>query len=139
MKLARRYSFCASHRLHAAQLSDSENAATYGKCNHPHGHGHNYVVEVCVSGPVDPETGRVADLEKLDRLVREQVIARYDHRNLNTDCEEYAHQVPTTEVVAVEIGKRLRREWARYLGEESAHLERIRIWETERNIFEVSV
>jgi 6-pyruvoyltetrahydropterin/6-carboxytetrahydropterin synthase len=139
VRLTRRYPFCASHRLHSAQLSDEQNQSTYGKCNHPFGHGHNYVVEVSVSGAIDEQTGRVVDLEKLDSLVMQQVIARYDYRNLNEDVEEFRSQVPTTEVVGIEIANRLSSIWPDQMRGESARLERIRIWETERNIFEVRV
>jgi 6-pyruvoyltetrahydropterin/6-carboxytetrahydropterin synthase len=139
VRLSRRYPFCASHRLHSAELTEEQNQAIYGKCNNPYGHGHNYILEVAVSGAVDAVTGRVVDLEKLDAFVRREVIARYDHRNLNEDCEEYLDQVPTTEVVGVEIAKRLSKQWANAMPGESARLERIRIWETDRNIFEVRV
>src|SRR6201981_21491 len=92
----RRYRLSASHRLHCAGLSDSENAAVYGKCNNPHGHGHNYVVEVLASGPVDGETGMVIDLTLMDEAVRTRVLDRFDHANLNFD-PLFTRTVPTTE------------------------------------------
>ena len=76
--LTRRYRFSASHRLHSADMSAEENLATYGKCNNPHGHGHNYALEVTVSGPVDPATGMVCNLVDLDGFVEREVLARYD-------------------------------------------------------------
>lgn len=81
----RRYTLSASHRLHVDTLTVGENRAAYGKCNNPHGHGHNYVVEVLVGGPVDSETGMVINLADLDRVVNQRVLERFDHRNLNLD------------------------------------------------------
>ena len=130
MKVTRRYRFSASHRLHSAALSDSVNDTTYGKCNNPFGHGHNYVLEVTVEGPVDAVTGRVADLPSLDGLVQKEVLARYDHRNLNEEVPELAGTVPTTEVVSAAIYQRLK--------QTLPSLDRVRIWETRNNIFEVS-
>src|SRR5215470_8937827 len=94
--LHRRYRFSASHRLHSEQMSEEENTATYGKCNNPHGHGHNYVLEVTVSGQVDPATGMVCNLMDLDGWVHSRVIDRYDLQNLNT-LDEFGKTVPTTE------------------------------------------
>ena len=99
MRLTRRYRFSASHRLHSDQLTEAENDVTYGKCNNPYGHGHNYVLEVTVQGPVDGITGRVADLPSLDDFVQKEIVSRYDHRNLNEQVEELSGVVPTTEVV----------------------------------------
>jgi len=84
-RVTRRYALAASHRLHAARLSDEENRRLYGKCNHPYGHGHNYVVEVSARGPADPETGRAVDVGILDELVTRHVLLPLDHRNLNED------------------------------------------------------
>ena len=92
----RRYTISASHRLHADALSAEENRATYGKCNNPHGHGHNYVLEVLVGGEVDAETGMVVNLAALDAVVRVRVIERFDHVNLNLD-PLFVNRVPTTE------------------------------------------
>ena len=92
----RRYMLSASHRLHAEALSDEANRATYGKCNNPHGHGHNYVIEVLVSGPVDSETGMVINMATLDEVVQTSVLERFDHTNLNCD-PLFVNQVPTTE------------------------------------------
>ncbi len=92
----RRYMLSASHRLHTDALSAEENRAAYGKCNNPHGHGHNYVVEVLTAGSVNPETGMVADLVELDAVVRSKVLERFDHANLNLD-PLFTGRVPTTE------------------------------------------
>jgi 6-pyruvoyltetrahydropterin/6-carboxytetrahydropterin synthase len=125
----RRYRFAASHRLHSPQLSDEENCRVYGKCNNPYGHGHNYVVEVCVSGPVDPATGMVVNLVDLDQFVNTEVNEAFDHKSLNEDVEAFRTTVPTTENLCKEIFVRLRRL-------PLAKLERIRIEETSNNAFE---
>jgi 6-pyruvoyltetrahydropterin/6-carboxytetrahydropterin synthase len=100
--LTRRYHFSASHRLHVDALSDEQNRATFGKCNNPFGHGHNYVVAVTFSGPVDPVTGMVCNLADLDGFAREHVLDRFDHTNLNT-LDAFASVVPTTENFAIEL------------------------------------
>ncbi len=127
--LTRRYRFSASHRLHSDEMSPAENVATYGKCNNPHGHGHNYAVEVTVSGSVDPATGMVCNLVDLDGFVKREVLARYDIENLNT-LPEFARNVPTTENLCIQIFEILQR------GFHHAHLERVRIEETMLNSFE---
>src|SRR5271156_1597145 len=99
--LTRRYRFSASHRLHSEEMSAEENRATYGKCNNPYGHGHNYTLEVTVSGAVDQSTGMVCNLSDLDSFVEREVLSRYDLENLNT-LQEFAHLVPTTENLSVE-------------------------------------
>jgi 6-pyruvoyltetrahydropterin/6-carboxytetrahydropterin synthase len=127
--LSRRYLFSASHRLHSAEMSAEENARTYGKCNNPHGHGHNYTLEVTVSGAVDPATGMVCNLVDLDGFVERKVLARYNLENLNT-LQEFAQTVPTTENLCIEIFEIMHR------GFPHAHLERVRIEETMMNSFE---
>jgi 6-pyruvoyltetrahydropterin/6-carboxytetrahydropterin synthase len=127
--LTRRYHFSSSHRLHSAEMSTTENFATYGKCNNPHGHGHNYTLEVAVSGPVDPATGMVCNLVDLDTFVETHVLSRYHLENLNT-LKEFAQHVPTTENLSVEIFEILQR------GFHKAHLERVRLEETMMNSFE---
>ncbi len=134
MKLTRRYRFAASHRLHSPEFDEAENDRIYGKCNNPYGHGHNYVLEVTVRGPVDAVTGRVVDVPVLDGFVQQEIVSRYDHRNLNVQVEELAGLVPTTEVVSRAIHTRLSQSWPPAL----PVLERVRIWETRNNIFEVS-
>ena len=127
--LTRRYRFAASHRLHSAQLDEQENKRLYGKCNNPYGHGHNYVVEVAVSGPVDPATGMIAILSDLDAFVGREVIEPFDHTYLNMQISEFRERVPTTENICIEIFNRLRK-FSR------AKLERVRVEETSRNSFE---
>src|SRR5450755_3538969 len=100
--LTRRYRFSSSHRLHSEAMSEEENAGTYGKCNNPHGHGHNYTLEVTVSGAVDPSTGMVCNLVDLDGFVEREVLSRYHLENLNT-VQEFAELVPTTENLSIEI------------------------------------
>jgi 6-pyruvoyltetrahydropterin/6-carboxytetrahydropterin synthase len=127
--LTRRYRFSASHRLHSAEMSAAQNLATYGKCNNPHGHGHNYTLEVTVSGPVDPATGMVCNLVDLDGFVEREVLSRYDLENLNT-LQEFTQLVPTTENLSVEIFEILQR------GFQMAHLDGVRLEETMMNSFE---
>lgn len=135
--LTRRYRFSASHRLHSSVLSDQANQEIYGKCNHPFGHGHNYEVEVTVRGEVDPVTGRVVDLRHMDQLVQKTVTEPFDHRNLNAEVAEFLQLVPTTENLAVVIDRRLRAEWKAFFSNLQPALERVRIYETARNIFEI--
>ena len=126
--LSRRYRFSASHRLHSEQMSEAENRATYGKCNNPHGHGHNYVLEVTVSGQVD-RNGMVCNLVDLDECVQREVVTRFDLENLNMRGE-FAHTVPTTENLCTAIFDILKREFTQ------AHLEKVRLEETMFNSFE---
>lgn len=137
MRATRRYRFSASHRLDAPQLTAEENRLLYGKCNNPFGHGHNYELEIGVAGPVDSRDGRVVDPRRLDRLVEEQVLRPLDHRDLNRECEVFRSQVPTSENLAVEIGRRLKEAWAAAFPEGFPRLEKIRIAETPRNIFQL--
>jgi 6-pyruvoyltetrahydropterin/6-carboxytetrahydropterin synthase len=127
--LTRRYIFSASHRLHSDSMSDEENAATYGKCNNPYGHGHNYAVEVTVSGPVDESTGMVCNLVDLDSFFRRAILDRFDCQNLNM-LPEFNQVVPTTENLSSAIYDILQR------GFSLAHLEKVRIEETMMNSFE---
>jgi 6-pyruvoyltetrahydropterin/6-carboxytetrahydropterin synthase len=129
--LSRRYRISASHRLHSEAMSAAENQSTYGKCNNPHGHGHNYTIEVTVSGPVDDKTGMVCNLSDLDGFVEREVLDRYDHENLNS-LQEFAQDVPTTENLCLKIYEILHR------GFTLAHLETVRIEETSSNSFEYS-
>lgn len=140
MIVARRYRFCASHRLHRSGLSEEQNYELFGKCNNPFGHGHNYVVEVAVEGEVEPESGSVVDVAVLDRLVQSAILSRYDHRYLNEELEEFQTTVPTTENLGRDAFARLNAAWQgeSRLGEPvpTARLKWIRISETDRNIFE---
>jgi len=136
-RVTRRYEFAASHRLHSEQLSDEENRRLYGKCNNPYGHGHNYVIEVSVRGPADESTGRAVDTALLDGLVRREVVLPFDHHNLNTEVAVFGEVVATSENLGFEICRRLKRNWKDVFPGEWPKLEKIRIGETARNIFEV--
>jgi len=127
--LTRRYMFSASHRLHSDAMSEAENAATYGKCNNPFGHGHNYALEITVSGQVDPSTGMVCNLADLDGFVRRQILDHFDEQNLNT-LPEFKNRVPTTENLCAVTYDILQR------GFTLAHLEKVRFEETMMNSFE---
>src|SRR6195256_1060045 len=127
--LTRRYAFAASHRLHSAQFDEEENQRVFGKCNNPYGHGHNYVVEVSMSGDVDPATGMIANLADLDAFVERQVLEEFDHKSLNEEVPAFRDKVPTTENLCIEIFRRLK-------SFPKAKLERIRVQETGNNSFE---
>ena len=129
IELGRRYRFAASHRLHSDALSAEENARVYGKCNNPYGHGHNYVVEISVSGTLDPATGMIVNLADLDGFVEREVLEAFDHKSLNEDVPAFRGKVPTTENVCREIYQRLKHF-------PKARLERVRVEETSNNAFE---
>ena len=126
--LSRRYHFSASHRLHTDAYNAAKNQAVFGKCNNPHGHGHNYTVQVTFSGPVDPTTGMVCNLAELDAFAQENLISGFDHANLNTlDC--FANKVSTTENLNIEI-------YRIFQSFPAAHLEQVHIEETSNNSFD---
>ena len=125
----RRYLMSASHRLHTDALTAQANRAAYGKCNNPHGHGHNYVVEVLTGGPVDPETGMVVNMTALDEAVQAHVLERFDHANLNLD-PLFQDRVPTTENLCRTVYGLLKDALPAGL------LESVRVEETENNFFE---
>lgn len=129
--ITRIYEFAASHRLHAPSLSNEENTALFGKCNNVAGHGHNYVLEVTVSGEPDPHTGMIVGLEALDQTVNQNIVDRYDHRNLNVDLPEFEGKNPTSEVVALQIFDTLKSVMPDLLV-------RVRLHETARSVFEVN-
>ena len=129
LSLTRRYRFSASHRLHRPELSEDENRRIYGKCSNPLGHGHNYVLEVTVTGPVDAETGMIANLGELDPFVEREIIEPLDYKYLNEEVPEFAAIVPTAENVCREIYRRLTKF-------PSARIARVRIEETSKNSFE---
>ena len=127
-QLSRRWRFVASHRLHVASLSDAENQATFGKCNNPYGHGHNYTLQATFAGPVDAATGMVTNLADLDGFAERELIERFDHRNLNTlACFEDV--VPSTENLCFEL-------WRRFSAYPHAKLVRLRVEETNNNAFD---
>lgn len=126
--LSRRYHFSASHRLHTEAFDERRNRETFGKCNNPHGHGHNYTVEVTISGQVDPVTGMVCNLGDLDAYAKENLIEPFDHTNLNT-LPYFANLVSTTENLSIEVHRI-------FSGFPLAHLERIHVEETSNNSFD---
>ena len=129
MRVTSRYRFAASHRLHTPALNNEENRTLFGKCNNPHGHGHDYTVDITVEGPVDA-AGLVVNRLALDALVKEQVLAKLDHKNLNCDVAEFAHAVPTSENLASLIRASLESQWTL-----APRLVRVQISETARNTF----
>lgn len=139
IRLSRRYSFSASHRLFSNDLSEERNREIYGKCANPYGHGHNYEVEVTVAGETDPVTGRVVILSDLDTLVEQEILEPFRYKNLNQEIEAFRNAVPTTENLVFEVDRRLRQAWAQvFTPPVAVRLERVRIWETERNICEMN-
>ena len=127
--VTRRYRFCAAHRLHTDYLSPKENLAAFGKCNNPNGHGHNYVVLVTVKGTLPTTTGRGVDLDRLDRIVGQQVITRFDHHDLNQD-PEFADRTTTGENLVLLIWDLI----VKHLP--TGQLEKVGLIETRDNYFE---
>lgn len=126
----RKAHFNAAHRLHNAGWSDEKNREVFGACNNPNYHGHNYIVEVRLTGEIDPETGYVMDLKQLTDIIKQEVEERFDHRNLNLDTEAFRNLNPTAENIAVVI-------WGLLRPRIAGHLELgIRLYETERNYVE---
>jgi 6-pyruvoyltetrahydropterin/6-carboxytetrahydropterin synthase len=126
--LSRRYHFSASHRLNADAFDAERNREVFGKCNNPHGHGHNYTAQITVSGEVDPETGMVCNLADLDAFAQAHLIDRFDHTNLNTlNC--FRESVSTTENLSIEI-------YRIFQSFTAAHLERVHVEETSNNSFD---
>ena len=130
MKVCRRVSFNAAHRLFRKDWSDDKNHTVFGKCNNPNYHGHNYVLEVWIDGEIDTETGYVIDLKILKEIINTEIVERFDHRNLNLDCPEFENLIPTAENIILTSWNILR---ARI--EDKFQL-RLKLWETENNIFE---
>ena len=128
--VTRRLHFNAAHRVHNPALSDEENNRLFGKCNNPNWHGHNYVLEVSVHGPIEERTGYVLDLSRLKEIVTREVVDQIDHKNFNIDVEFMHGIIPTTENIAVNIWRILAPRLA------PARLTRIRLWETENNMVE---
>jgi 6-pyruvoyltetrahydropterin/6-carboxytetrahydropterin synthase len=138
-RVTRRYRFAASHRLNSASFSSEENRELYGKCNNPFGHGHDYVLEVTASGPVDRVSGQAVQTLALDRLVAEQVLADFDHKYVNADLAEFRDLVPTSENIILVIERRLKQHWRDVFPGEWPRLESVRLQETRRNRFESKV
>ena len=127
--VTRRVHFNAAHRLHSPQLSDEENARTFGPCSNPNYHGHNYELEISVRGEVDPVTGFVADLGKVKRIAEQLVVTVLDHKNLNLDVPAFADLNPTAENMVVVI-------WQMLDGRLPGRLVKLVLWETPRNSVE---
>ena len=125
--VARRLHFNAAHRLHNPAQSDEWNRDTFGPCNNPHFHGHNYDLDVIVEGEIDAETGYVLDVGVLKRIVEETVIQQLDHRNLNLEVPWFQDHIPSAENIAVFIWHLIEPRIP------SGRLQRIRLWETPRN------
>ena len=125
--ISRRETFNAAHRLFREEWDDSKNLEVFGKCSHPNYHGHNYVLEILVTGEIDPKTGFVMDLKDLKKITQNHVIERFDHRNLNLDCPEFENVIPTTENIAVVIWNIIRDHLS-----ENLQIE-VRVSETEKN------
>lgn len=123
--LTRRAEFSASHFYHNPEFTPEENRRIFGKCNNPHGHGHNYMLEVTVKGEVDPRSGFVVDLKELKEIMNREVIEALDHRHLNKEVPEFAKQIPTSENLAIAIWKRLGPKL------KIAKLHRVRLYETQ--------
>jgi 6-pyruvoyltetrahydropterin/6-carboxytetrahydropterin synthase len=132
MKVCRRETFNAAHRLFNANWSDEKNLEVFGKCSNPNYHGHNYVLETWIEGDIDEETGYVIDLKKLKDLIRDEISERFDHRNLNLDCVEFENLKPSAENIALVIWNILREKLDAKYGLY------VRLWETENNVVEYS-
>jgi 6-pyruvoyltetrahydropterin/6-carboxytetrahydropterin synthase len=130
--ITKRVSFCAGHRLFNPQFSDEKNRIVFGECANPNGHGHNYVLEVSVTGAIDPETSMIISLKDLKAVIDEEIVSRIDHKNLNLDVDFLKGLIPTTETLANKIWEILD---ARFSG---GMLTRIVLWESENNRFEVT-
>ena len=122
--------FNAGHRVYNPAWSDERNAATFGKCNNPNGHGHNYTLEITIEGEVDPETGYVMDLGELKRIAERELVQHLDHKNLNLDVPFMAGTIPTTENLVLACWRVLAPKVA------PARLVRLKLWETENHYVE---
>ena len=130
MRVCRRATFNAAHRLFRKDWSDEKNSAVFGKCNNPNFHGHNYVLEVWIEGAIDTETGYVVDLKIVKDLIKNEITDRFDHKNLNLDCKEFLNLNPTAENIAVICWNLLRSEL------DTKYELSIKLWETENNLVE---
>jgi 6-pyruvoyltetrahydropterin/6-carboxytetrahydropterin synthase len=130
MKVCRRITFNSAHRLFNSHWSDEKNLEVFGKCSNPNFHGHNYVLETWIDGPIDQETGYVIDLKKLKDILNDEISERFDHRNLNLDCPEFAELKPSAENIAVVIWNILRPKL------ETKFSLSVKLWETENNVDE---
>lgn len=136
LRVARRYRFSASHRLHSPALSAEQNREIYGKCNNPYGHGHDYVLEVIARGEADAESGLLLKIADLDALVREVVLQDFDLADMNRQIAAFRDVPPTTENVALEVERRIAEAWPKVFPP-AAKFDGIRILETKRNHVEL--
>jgi 6-pyruvoyltetrahydropterin/6-carboxytetrahydropterin synthase len=132
-RLSRRFDFCAAHRLHNPALSDEENRRRFGKCNNPHGHGHNYEMQVTLRGKPS-ENGLLVDVPAFERVVQEQLITKWDHKNLNIEVPEFAQLIPTVENIAMVAYQTLQGHFEGIGGELAA----VTVWETAKTWCEYS-
>ena len=137
MLITRRAEFSSSHVCAQPLLSAEENRELYGKCNNPYGHGHDYVLDVSVTGPVDTASGQVVNIQVLDRLVGERILHDFDHKYLNADVREFGEAIPTSENIIRVMENRLQAHWRDSFAGEWPRLEKIRLRETRRNAFEL--
>ncbi len=128
LKVCRRSTFNSAHRLFQPNWTDEKNDAVYGKCNNPNFHGHNYTLEVWVEGELDQSIGYLIDLKLLITIIQTEIIERFDHRNLNLDCLEFATLIPTAENIAIVIYEILRKVL------DPKYKISIKLWETENNM-----
>ncbi len=128
--VTRREVFSASHRLYNKKWTDERNVEIFGKCSNVYGHGHNYVLEVTVVGTVDPDTGYVIDTKELKKIIRENVVDKMDHKNLNMDVDFMKDVIPTAENIAIKIWEQLENKIT------NGKLYSVKIYETENNYFE---
>jgi 6-pyruvoyltetrahydropterin/6-carboxytetrahydropterin synthase len=133
-RLSQKFEFSASHRLHNPALSDAENRQAYGKCNNPHGHGHNYELQVTLVGTPDPSTGLLADIPSFERTVASTVIDKFDHKHLNLELPEFADLVPSVENIAMVIYRLLKPK----LASPRSRLASVTVWETPKTFCEYS-
>ena len=133
IRLSQKFEFSATHRLHNPQLSEEENRRTFGKCNNPHGHGHNYELQVTLAGTPD-SNGLLIDVPAFERIVSSTVIDRFDHKNLNQELPEFRELVPTVENIAMTIYRLLKPQFAG----EGATLASVTVWETPKTWCEYS-
>jgi 6-pyruvoyltetrahydropterin/6-carboxytetrahydropterin synthase len=132
LTLKRIETFCASHRLFNPQWSDEKNAQIYGKCAHTHGHGHNYKMEVCISGPINPQNGMIFNLQELKEIIANKILNDVDHKHLNFDVPWLQGKIPTTEVLVQCVWERLQDHFNSL--QTNAKLTSVTIWETEKNV-----
>lgn len=132
ISITKRTHFCAGHRLFNPEFSDERNYEIFGPCSNPSGHGHNFILEVTVSGEPDHRTGMIINLSELKQVIHEHIIDKVDHKNLNVDVDFMQGIVPTTEVFASKIFEILDRELGNDL------LDRVTLWESQNNRFDVS-